>query len=64
MSKEIVLTLKNGKIFRGDEYNYNHFSKCFELSNFTTSIQIDPDEIKKISKGHISENSCDNTGGF
>lgn len=64
MSQEIILTMKNGQVFKGDEFRYNHFTKCFELCNFTTGIEIDIDEIKSITKGEISPNSRDNMGGF
>lgn len=64
MSKEIVLTLKNGEVFKGDEYRYNHFSNRYELLNDNTSIEIDISEIKAITKGKISKGSHDDWKGF
>ena len=64
MSKEIVLTLKNGEVYRGQEYRYNHFTKHFELLNSSHAIIINPNKIKSIAKGKISKYSCDDNEGF
>ena len=62
MSREIVMVLKNGKIYAGDTYRFNHFTREFELTNFTVLVAaLRPDEIHEIKVGKISENSIDDT---
>ena len=62
MSREIVMALKNGEVYAGDTYRYNHFTREFELTNFTVVVaSIRPDEIQEIRTGKISVNSVDDT---
>ena len=62
MSGEIVMVLKNGKIYAGDTYRYNHYTRQFELLNYVVPVAIRPDEIQEIRAGKISENSADDRG--
>lgn len=59
MSGEIVIVTKNGNVYAGDEYRYNHYTREFELLNFVVAVAISPDEIQEIRAGKISENSVD-----
>ena len=59
MSGEIVIVTKNGNVYAGDEYRYNHYTREFELMSFVVAVAISPDEIQEIRAGKISENSVD-----
>ena len=60
MSKEIVVVLKDGRTYAGNDLSFNHFTRQFELKNFVGIAGVfPPDEIKKIKTGKISRNTCD-----
>ena len=60
MSREIVIVMKNGKIYAGDEYRFNHYTRQFELHNYVVLVaSITPNEILEIRTGKISENNVD-----
>lgn len=60
MSREIVIVTKNGKMYAGDDYRYNDFTRQFELLNDAMLVAaIRPDEIQELRVGKISENSVD-----
>lgn len=63
MSREIVIVTKNGKVYAGDEYRFNHYTRQFELHNYVVLVaSITPDEIKEIKVGKVSENNIDDRG--
>ena len=60
MSREIVIVTKNGNVYAGDEYRYNHHTRQFELHNYVVLVaSITPNEILEIRTGKISENNID-----
>jgi hypothetical protein len=60
MSKEIIIVLKDGMKYAGNEYRYNHYKRRFELLNdVCIAGAFPPDQIREIRTGKISENSED-----
>ena len=49
MSKEIIIVLKDGMKYAGNEYRYNHYKRRFELLNdVCIAGAFPPDQIREI----------------